>query len=205
MGPLNIDKGTIQVTPLLYAIPILLGIMGYNVYKSYVKMKTSLQGYTITTDNNLITREQPGLPTVSIYLNEISGIYQKKDGIVIVAGRTSSDLMVVLPQVENYQQLDAFLRTIQPFSPLPKETPFQKYPIQLSLIALAIMIIFYSTQQKSISWAAGLPLAAMAIWIINKLWFLKSTDSRFKRSTWALLVIMLCIIASVAMKLFILL
>ncbi|WP_295127683.1 hypothetical protein [uncultured Chitinophaga sp.] len=201
MGPLNVDTGEIKVTPLLFAIPVLLGVMIYSIIRSNNRLRLVLNQYSIQLDQTSITRRQAQTPELHIPFADISGIYQKKDGIIIVAGRNASDLIVVMPELEGYGQLLTILQNIRPFAPLPKETLFQQYPIHTALTALAIMIVFYMTHNKLVALGTGIPLILLAGWAVYKLWSLRGTKSKLRRSTWAFMAILLVIIGSVALKL----
>lgn len=201
MGPLNVDTGEIKVTPLLFAIPVLLGIMIYSLTRSNSRMRLMLSKYCIVLDDSSITRLQAQSPELRIPFADIRGIYKKEDGIIIVAGRTTSDMMVIMPELQGYEQVEATLLNIMPFSPLPKETIFQRYPIHVALASLAVMIVFYMSHQPIVCWLTGVPLVAMAAWAIYKLWALSNTEHKARRSTWAFMAILLVITGSVVLKL----
>lgn len=200
MGPLNVNTGVIQITPFLYALPVLLGVMLFSIIRNNKRLRELLGGYVITVEQAAIARTQGGT-TLTIPFAEISGIYEKRDGLLIVAGRTSNDLIVLMPELEGFAELKAAMATLQEFSPIPKETVFQRYPIQIVLVALTIMIIFYLAQNKILAYTAGIPLVFGAAWAITQLWRVRNTQHPLRRSAWALMVIMICIIGSVVLKL----
>ena len=102
-----------------------------------------MESYTLTITNNLITREQFITPTISIYFNEVSEISQQKNGTLTIKGRESSDLIVVLPQIDNYNDLIKSLEQIS--TVVKKDVSFlEKYQSLTLLLTIGSMLCVHS-------------------------------------------------------------
>ncbi|UYQ92340.1 hypothetical protein MKQ68_19840 [Chitinophaga horti] len=201
MGPLNVTTGALTVTPMWYVVPVLFGLMLYGMLRNDRRLREVLQQYTISLTGQSITREQGRMPALEIPLSDITAIYQKPDGLLIVAGRTTADLIVLMPELENFGELEAKMKAIRSFSTVEKDNLLQRYPIQVVLAALTVIITFYLSQNKVVQYVAGIPLIAAAAWGIWQLFKARNTQHALRRSGWALMVILLCLIFSILLRL----
>ncbi len=82
----NIKVGKdVNVLPIV--IPLVLASLGVGLFLGVNRQKKSFESYTLTISNNLVTREQPNIPMVSLYFNEIQKIVKHKNGGFVIKGK----------------------------------------------------------------------------------------------------------------------
>src|SRR4051812_3613776 len=92
MSFLRSDGAPDDFLTLKIAIPLVLLLAGFAVYRTISAQKAFLETYTLTIADNVITREQYNTATMAVHFFEIKDIVKKKNGLIIVGEK---DLILV--------------------------------------------------------------------------------------------------------------
>ena len=187
------NESLIRVLPIVIIIAAVS--IGVGLYIGIKRQKALFASYILTISDNLITREQFNTPTISIYFNDIKEIIKSSKGAIVINGKDREDQIIILPQIENYAQLEETLNQIKPIT-TKTTTPFiQKYQILVSLFTVGLMLCFYTTTNKIVTVATGTALAVFLSWSLFKIRKNQNIDNKTKRSFWLVLVVITAVIA----------
>jgi hypothetical protein len=161
MTIINSDIETYDFLTLQIAIPLVLFVAGFAVYRSISAQKAYFETYTLTIADNVITREQFNTPTIALHFFEIKDIVKKKNGIIIIGEK---DMIIVPKLVDNFEQLETTLGTIQ--TPGTKDTTpfFYRYQAYIGMVSLGLMYCVYTLHNKIVVGITGTLLIALIIW-----------------------------------------
>jgi len=194
------DKTTdVSVLPII--IPVMVGAVGFGIYRGINRQKYLFETYTLTITNNLITREQLNTPTVSIYFNEVKEITKNKKGGFTIKGTEAVDLIWIPIHIENPAELEKTLEQIHPITVKRKDTLLQKYPTLTAFATLGLMFCVYTVNNKIVVGLTGTLLVALLIWSFIKIRGSKNVDSRTKKAVWWIFLPLASVIGVMIIKL----
>ena len=188
--------------PLYVIIPIvfIMGLLGFSIWQGMKKQKALFESYEITISDQLICREQLNTADISILVSEVVEIATYPKGGFSIKGSRNNGTIIIPPQIQHYEQLEATLQQIHPII-LKPHTFLKKFQLPLSLISIGLMLCVYLVDNKIIVGVAG---AALAVLIICSLVWIqknKNVDRKTKKNMWVLLLVLASIIASTIIKL----
>lgn len=190
-----------DVNVLPFIISVAVFVLGFGLYRGINRQKALFDSYTLIITSNLITREQLNTPTISIYFNDIKGIFKHKDGSFTIKGKDTSDLIFIAAQIDDYSQLETSLQNIQPIVTRDKVGFFEKYQSLSGLLTIGLMLCVYTINNKIIVALTGTALIALMIWSFIKIRSSKNVDSKTRKGTWWVLVVLISVIAVMISKL----
>ena len=192
-------ESAMSILPII--LPVLLGVSAFSMYRGASKLKVSLASYVLTIEPNMITREQLNMPTISIYLNDISEIVKNTNRSFTIKGKTPGDIILIPAQIENYDQLEFVLNQIKPATTRTTQPLLQKYNFVFSILTLILMVVVYTSTYKLLVGICGTSLLGILSWSFYKLQTNKNVDSKIKRMMWWLIPVTLSIIYAMFLKL----
>jgi hypothetical protein len=186
---------------LLFVIPVMLLMMVFILYRITHKQKQLLESYTLTIENNVITREQLNARPVSLYFREVVRVSKLKNNIIVIRGEKPGETIIVPAQIENYGQLEQILQQVKPIDAEIATTFINKYQRLLSVLMVVCMITVYGAGNRilvAIGGIIGIPLLA---WSFFEVWKNKDVDARVKRGLLWIWIIIASMIVSMIIKL----
>lgn len=149
---------------ILITTPLVLAGVFFMLYRGINKQKPLFDSYTIIVDANVITRKQLNTPDMAIYFNEISEIDKTKNNTILIKGKTPAETIVVIPQIDNYSELEKLLNEIKPINQHPTVSLFQKYSKVIGILTAALMMAAFMAANKIIVGICGTLAAGIFIY-----------------------------------------
>ncbi|MDB5276257.1 MAG: hypothetical protein JWR61_1212 [Ferruginibacter sp.] len=193
------EKNEVNIFP--YFIPVIAVIIGYQMYTGIKKMKINFESFQLTITDNVITREQNNLNSLSISAIEIKEIVKNNDGTIVVKGLTATDKIFIPAQIEDPTELEILLNLLHPVTVKTKDSFLRKYGFLLSFVMLALMLGVYAGTNKILIVVCGVVLTGFLGWSIYNVQQNKNLDAKTKRSTWWMVVVLLSVIGVMIFKL----
>jgi len=190
-----------EINTLPFVIALLAAIFSISLYRSLNRLRALFETYVLTIDNNMITREQQGVPAVTIYFLEIREISKSPQGYIIIRGRESSAIIYVPPELENFETLEKILRESEPFLPTQYLTFLQRHPMILPLVTMGLMTVVFISFNKWVVGICGMILMMVMIYSFYSIQNNKYANRRVKRVSWWYLLLMLIIMFNIVAKL----
>ena len=187
---------TLPVTIILFTV-----IFYFTIRKVIRKQKELLESYALTINDNTITRYQLNTPTISIYHSEVKEILKTTNSGFIIKGNASEDIILVPSQIDNYHELEARLNGIKIINQHRSKNIFEKHPLIAIILMMGLMIGVYGSRNKFIVLFCGIPVVVMMIWSFLKIQKSKNVETRIKRNSWVILIVLISIIAVIIMNL----
>ena len=191
---------TTDLTPLFLFFFFYAGVMIYSLNRNIKKAKEQFLNYSLTLDENTITRYRPETPSVRLYHNEITTIAKTEDGGFVIKGKKPQDIILVPPQMEDYADLETALGQIKPFT-LQSKSVLEKYPLLSVLLIVVLMGVTYVSRSKILVALCGISFLGIMGWSLYKIQTSKNVDHRTKRASWIVLIVMASVTYVVIIKL----
>jgi hypothetical protein len=191
------DKVDTSTLPLVIIVIAL--VIGSSMYRGVQKQKAFFESYTLTIKSNMVTRTQLNTRTISIYLNDIIEIIKIKNGNFVIKGKDPDDIIVILAQIDSYDQLEQALNQIKPITPTSKSLR-KVYSLLIALAAITSMIFVYSCSNKIIVAASGSLFIGIMVWGFIQIRNNKNMDEKFKRKIWWIFVVIASVLITMIYK-----
>jgi NhaP-type Na+/H+ or K+/H+ antiporter len=201
ISTINSKNQADNVNILPFIIPFAFLAVGFGIYRGVNRQKSLLDSYTLNSTNNLIIREQLNTPTISIYFSDIREIAKLKNGSFLIKGKDPSDIIVVPAQIDNYAQLESLLNDIHQVTNKAAVSFKEKYQVLIGLLAPGLMFVVYTVSNKVVVGLAGTALLGLMTWSFIKIRQNKNLDSKTKRISWWILLVLASVITAMITKL----
>lgn len=180
-------SGTMDLAGII-SISFLFVIMVINTFRSIGRQRKIFESYTLTFENELITRRQDNTPVLSIAYTDIEKIVKSSKGMFIIKGKTS-DVILVPQYIQEYEQLEALLQSIHQVDVRTKAPLLSKVIFVFPLLTIGLLAGVLAASNKIIVAVCGTLILALLTYgfiIIQKS---RNVDYRVKRGRWFMLVI----------------
>lgn len=201
ISTVNTKSNENDINVLPFIIPLLICLLGYGLYKSIKRQKIIFESYRLVINEEHISREQFNTSIITIPLMQIASITKYKNGTIIIIGKNKGDTIVVPTQVENYDEIEQKLDTINPIKAIEKVNILQKNSRLFGFATIALMLCVYTLENKIIIGISGSVLVCFLIWGFITLRKNKNIDNKTKKGLWWILVVSFSIIMSMFFKL----
>jgi len=201
IGVDNENIGQYAISPLLFIIPFLALILGFSIFRGVKRQRVLFESYKLTIDGNVIKREQFNTTSVSLYFNDITQITKNTNGNFTIKGKNNGDVILIPAQIENYDQLEITLATIQPLSLSTSRNTRKIYTWLFILVSIAATICVYTSNDKITVSVSGALLVIMLLLGFIEIRRSKNIDNKTKRATIWILVVIIFTIVIVTFKL----
>jgi hypothetical protein len=195
----NGQESNVNVIP--FVIPIVLGALGFGLYRGLNRQKEIYDSYRLILDNIGITREQHNTPTISISNSAITEIVKNSNGSFTIKGNSSINVIIVPSQIEDYEKLEKSLSEIKQISTKISKPFLQKYRVLVSILTIGLMAAIYISADKIVVGASGVILLIMMGYSFFVLKMSKNVDNKTKKGMWWLILVMASIVAVMYYKL----
>jgi hypothetical protein len=187
---------------LPFFIPTIIVVMAFSIFRSVNRQKKLFATYTLTIDDNVITRQMHNTPEITIYFHEVKEIIKSMEGGFTIKGSDPSDIIIIPVQVENYEELEALLNQVKPvITPPASLSVIQKLRPILSLAAAGAMVAVFVSDNKIVVSIAGILGLCLLGWTFFYLSKSKNIDKKTRGSRWAFLLVMIAMVAIMVVKL----
>jgi hypothetical protein len=201
ISSLNSKNKQSDINVLPFIIPFVAVAVGFGLYRGVKRQKSLFDSFTLTLSDNLITRQQLNTPTISIYFNDIKEIRKNSNGTLTVRGKNPTGIIHIPTQIENYSELESLLNNIIPITVRRKEPILQEYPTLLSFLVLGLMFCVYTITNRIVVAISGTLLTALMVWGFYDTRRSKNIDSKTRRFSWWILLVLLSVIGVMVVKL----
>jgi len=188
-----------DINPLFVSIPVTVLIFGILTNKKIKKQKEVAETYTLTVNDEIISREQADLPTLSLMRNEIKKITRTKTGSLFINGSRIMEQIEIPPQIDNYAQLYDILEKIKPV----KQVSYNSGLLVVTVSILAGITTFgiFAGTNKVIVAVCGTLISAMMFLLVCMALSGKYGDEKTKKKVWIYVIAAISYIAITINKL----
>jgi hypothetical protein len=195
----NGQQSDVNVLP--FVIPLVLGALGFGLYRGVNRQKEIFDSYRLTLDNNGITREQHNTPTITISNTEVSEIIKNSNGSFTIKGNSSVNVICVPSQIDDYEKLEKSLAEIRHILTKSSELFLQKIRGLLSVLTIGLMAAVYISKDKIIVGVSGTVLLVVLGYSFFEVQRSKNVDSKTKKGMWWLILVTASIVGVMYYKL----
>jgi len=180
-------QNDVNIFPFL--IPILLGALGFGLYRSVIRQKEIFESFCITLDNNGITREQHNTPTITISNTDVSEIIKNSNGSFTIKGNSFVNVISIPSQIDDYEKLENSLASIRNISTKSSKPFLQKFSMLISLLVIGLMAAVYISKDKIIVGVSGTVLLVFLGYSFFEIQRSKHIDNKTKKGMWLLILV----------------
>ncbi len=184
----------------IFIIVVLAAIMCYALIKAIKRQKEIYYSYQLTIGADYLTRQQHGLSAITLNFTEITQISADKYGNLLIKGQKNGQRIAVSVSLENYEEVKNLLQSVIPISEGKLDKLLQKYSLLSPLVAVALMVTVYLSNNKAVVATTGVILLGLMIWSFYKIRTSPQVDSGIKRKSLWILVVIISIILIVYNK-----
>jgi len=138
---------------LIYAV-----IIAFAFLRMITERRHMYEDFVLTIDEDGITREQYRTDTVTIARHEVSKIYKKRNGSLVIKGTAYSEAIITPSQMEESEKLEQELAGIKSFSQMPF---LEKYWLIPVLTVLSLIVVIDLVTNKWLIGISGLTLLGL--------------------------------------------
>lgn len=164
------------------------------------KALSIFRSYVLTIENDLITREQKGLPERSIHRTEVIAIIKYKSGDILIKSKYPDQNIGVSRYIEDAEALE---KCLAEYMPIEYDVPFStaaKYRWYIMLGVLAAMGCIFLSNSRWLVAIGAIVLLAWFLWAAVRVARDKSIDRKLKRKTFLISLFVLWILVIAAAK-----
>ncbi len=133
-------------------------IIAFALLQEITRQRHMYEDFVLTIDENEITREQYRTDTLTIAKHEVSKIYKKSNGSLVIKGSADSDAIIIPPQMEESEKLEYELAGIKSISQMPF---LEKYWLIPVITVLSLLTVFFLVTNKWLVGISGLILLGL--------------------------------------------
>jgi len=176
------DMAAGDLNPLFIFVPLMIVLLGVSMNKNVKKLRKTAETYTLTITEEIISREQAGLPTLSIKRNEIRKISRTSTGNLLVTGPGMLLYIEIPSQIDNYTELYEILNSIKPVKQVSYNEGLLVAVITI-LSGLATLGIFAGPNKVIIA-ICGTVISVIMCFFIYLILSGKYGDEKTKKKVW---------------------
>jgi hypothetical protein len=187
---------------MMLFIPLMVGVVSFGIYKGAARVEQLFGSYTLTIDEESITRDQFNTPSIRIPFGNISMIDKNAAGGFTIHGTKTVDKIIIPPQIQEAERLEEQLNRIKNITINASPSFLDRYRIVLAVANLASMAIVFMVSNKIAVAIAGLFLLSLNSWSLVVVFQSKNIDRKTKKSMYWLVPFLLAILFAMYYKLF---
>jgi len=182
----------VVVTGIMVILVIFIIITGSNQYRRM------LESYTLTLEDNVITREQYNTPTITFPVTEITEISRDKKGFYRIKAETWDSYIEIPAHIDDTGKLYELLKNIRPVIEKRSHTPILK-TLGLIIAVVAFLILWNSTDKIIIA-LCGL------VWIGGMIYSYRQTQRDHNidygtKNNWSAIIMLIFIVVKIYQRL----
>jgi hypothetical protein len=181
---------------------VLVCVLSYSVFKAVKKQKIIYNSYLLAIETNYLTREQDGLPLITIFVDDINEITKDKEGNLTIKTPDAAKQLTIPSSIESYDVVEKLMQSRCNITQITTKTFLQKFPFLLPLLTVALMVAVYTSNNKIIVLISGTAIVALLIWGLYEIRTSPKIDNATKNKAWWVLVVLASIIAVIYYKVF---
>lgn len=187
---------SVSVVTAVITLVLLLAMRFYSINKTL----TVFRSFVLRIENNLITREQKGLPERSIYINEITSIIRYKSGDILIKSKYPDQTIGISRYIENSGELEKYLSEMMPIEQDVTPGIMLRYRWIFTFAGIGAMGCVYLSDNRWLVGGSAIALLIYYSWALVVLWRNKSVDKAVKRRSLFLIFILFVILFIAAGK-----
>lgn len=176
------DIASNDLVSLFIYLTIMVFLFGMLMVKNIKKQRKAAETYTLTINDELISREQADLPALSIKMNEIKKISRTSAGNLLITGPGMLQYIDIPSEIDHYTQLYEILNNIKPVKQVSYNHVLLIVTISI-LSGIATLGIFAGTNKVIIA-ICGTLISAMLLFYIYLILSGKYGDEKTKKKLW---------------------
>jgi hypothetical protein len=197
----NTAKSEPNLNTLPFTIPFILLLLSYSMYKAIKRAKMLFLSYTLSIDDNTISRQQLNTSFISIRRDDVMSIGKASNGNILIKGKSAQDLIIITKYISDYSLLEQRLNSIKEVDQKLSQPFMEKYRIVVSLFTVGLMAVVYLSFNKILVAASAVILIGMLIWGFYTMQINKNIDKKIKSRMWIVVIVIASIIGVTIMKL----
>lgn len=184
-------------------IVFLAAIMTFAILKSIARQQEIYNSYRLVIDNKYLSRQQAGVPVMNLAFDKITQITKAENGDLLITGQKKENFIFISAFIEKYEEIVSQLSAIMPIAQRVKKNLLAQYPEIGAVGAIGLMCAVYISNNKIIAGVSGIALTVILIWCFYKIQASKLIDSKVKRTSWFILIVILSVLFITWHKVFI--
>jgi len=120
-------------------------IIAFVFLRTMTEQRHMYEDFVLTIDEDGISREQYRTDTITIARHEVSKIYKKTNGSLVIKGTAYSEAIITPSQMEESEKLEQELAGIKSFSQIPFLEKYWLIPV-LTVLSLIAVINFVTNK-----------------------------------------------------------
>ncbi len=197
----NSNGQTSEINVLPFVIPIIIGAIGFGLFKGIKRQKVLFESYILTITEHEITREQKNTQPIKIPVNEITSIVKNSNGALTIIGNSSTNFIGIPSQINEPEKVEQLLKNLFPIKLSDNKSIVEKYKWILIISMLGLMASVYLSTNKLVVGITGIILIAFLGYSFYEVCRNKNIDKKTKKGMWWLLLVLFSIIGTMYFKL----
>lgn len=189
-----------EINVFPFVIPVILCAFAFGIIKAIYRQKTMYESYKLEIDDSGITREQVNTPVIRILFTEINSITKNSQGGLVITGNSLANSILVPTQTQDLEVLENILLANCSVTISSSKSMIQRLMIPLIIAVLGLMAITYISTNKILVSVSGILLIAFMIFSFIQIQMNKNIDSRTRKSSYWVIIVIISIIGIIASK-----
>ncbi|MFT2010215.1 hypothetical protein ACMA1I_16190 [Pontibacter sp. 13R65] len=186
---------------LPFVLIISLAAASFGIYRGMNRQRTLFDSYSLTVEDDFLTREQLHTPTVRMARHDIQEIISHTNGSLLIKGKNPADVIMVSEMVADRDRLMATLSGISQIKHQETKSIQQRFILPLIVVGLVLLAMVYISKNIYLVLSSGTVLVLGLLWSIYQVQASKNVDRKTKRSIWWSVLVILSVLGTMYAKL----
>ncbi|MDH4471060.1 MAG: hypothetical protein QE487_00545 [Fluviicola sp.] len=195
------EKENLDVFDLI-PVGIIAVFLLISIFRTKKRLEKIYSGYSLTFENESITRTAPMMPTLTIPFQEITQVKKTAMGGFAVIGSLRLNTLFIPAQVENIERVEELLIAIPTVTITEKSTLLEKLGLPIVLSMLLLFGAFILSDHPVIIISTGTTMCIVLIYSFVIVQKSKMYDQHSKNKSWISLLVMCSILATMYFRVF---
>ncbi|MFD0998024.1 hypothetical protein ACFQ21_01860 [Ohtaekwangia kribbensis] len=193
-GFIDVDANEISPSSFVSAI-LFVVIFAFTFTRNLAKQRKIFKSYLLMIDDEVIVREQEMMPTISLRKDTIKEIVKCKNGNILIKGQTRQDVIIVSNNIANREALESDLHALMEVKVQAGKSILEKMALFIAPALLGLMAAIIVSTNKYLVLISAVIVTITFGWTLYEIQINKNIDVKTRRSSWAMIIVILVIIA----------
>lgn len=199
IGFINGSTGQVDSASFVMMI-LMIGMSFFVISRGLNKQRKIFKSYLLIIEDDVIQREQEMTPLITLKKNEITEIIKCKNGSIMIKGQKRQDVIIVSKHIANYETLESDLQAVMEIKAQSGKGILEKMSLLIVPILLGLMAAIVISTNKYLVLISAAIVTIIFGWSLYEIKTNKNIDERTKKSSWALIIVIVAIITIVYSK-----
>lgn len=186
----------------LIPVGIIALFLTISILRTKKRLEKIYSGYSLTFENETITRTAPLMPTLTIPFKEITKVKKTAVGGFAIVGSSRLNTLFIPAQLENIERVEELLIAIPTVTITEKSTLLEKLGLPIVLSMLLLFGAFMLSDHPVIIISTGVTMCMVLIYSFIIVQKSKMYDRQTKNKSWISLLVLCSILATMYYRVF---